>query len=394
MTLLGSGVTNAQATMAENILRAVSWNPDGSLLAVGGLIDSNPRILILDSNGQLQLQLESEISVISLAWNRDSSRLGGYMGNDQYEIWDVTNGKLLHTVSQPGPTVDYSVYWHPSLPQFATVDGKQVYIRDENTGAIIETITPSNISPIQKIDWSPEGLLVIGGGDIKPSIEIWDVSSKNKLKQISLGEAKYLATMAMSSDGQFLATGHEDGLVQVWNVNTAKQVTTLQSGSSEIVEFIEWHPNNEYLTTIGTNRNISTWRISTGETVSKIQLSTPTYLYGADLSPYGGRIAYLTKISELSSRPLSLAEPPFVQSFVDDMLQITVPVSSIEALETLTSECIETATDREAVAHLAIPSQVGTELNDFVSELEDLPTGTIAPGCVSDLLALASALQP
>lgn len=63
--------------------------------------------------------------------------------------------------------------------------------------------------------FSPDGTLLALSFD--NTIQIWNVADKKLLSTVS-ESLKEIKTLAFSSDGQFLASGADNGTVELWRV--------------------------------------------------------------------------------------------------------------------------------------------------------------------------------
>jgi WD40 repeat protein len=128
-----------------------SWSPDGSLLALGGVIPSDFSIpaqgviYIWDMNtGKPQrtilLNEYGDFGFYALKWQPSGTWLAGFNADENIRIWDATNGELI--VKLPGG----------------------------------ERFTPSDMPSYDSLAWSPDGTKLADAGS-DGIVNIWSVDS-------------------------------------------------------------------------------------------------------------------------------------------------------------------------------------------------------------------------
>ncbi|MCP6759564.1 MAG: serine/threonine protein kinase [Fischerella sp. CENA71] len=73
-------------------------------------------------------------------------------------------------------------------------------------------------------------------------------------------------SIAISPDGQILASGHDDKTIKLWNLNTYKLISTL-TGHSQAVKSVAFSPKENILVTASDDRTIKLWNLTTFEEI-------------------------------------------------------------------------------------------------------------------------------
>lgn len=84
----------------------------------------------------------------------------------------------------------------------------------------------SNKLPINSLAFSPDGKILVSGGD-DFSIKLWEVDSGKELK-IGKHSAR-VRTVAFSPDGKLIASGDDSGIIKIWNVKIWDVKTTMEN---------------------------------------------------------------------------------------------------------------------------------------------------------------------
>lgn len=108
---------------------------------------------------------------------------------------------------------------------------------DITTGSCLKTLTVVNGGAFS-IVFGPEGrTLADGGGLWDHRISLWDIAT-GKCSQVFRRDAgpaaAWAESIAFSSDGCILASGHNDGAILLWDVTTGKQLKTLTDHTAKV----------------------------------------------------------------------------------------------------------------------------------------------------------------
>jgi WD40 repeat protein len=85
----------------------------------------------------------------------------------------------------------------------------------------------------------------------------------------SFSEDKKVLAVAISSDGQTIASGLADGRIKLWNRSTSKEIRTL-TGHSTSVWSVAISPDGQTLVSSGEDATIKIWNLGTGELLNSI----------------------------------------------------------------------------------------------------------------------------
>jgi WD40 repeat protein len=165
----------------------------------------------------------------------------------ELHIWDLLADKELHTFSNPGKPGSYSISTSTGIA--FSPDGKimastnfttSIHLWDLTTGKELPSLQ-GHEARIAALSFSPDGRFLAScsgeieshGETVDPSIRIWDVTRAKQLLKIN-GHKSKVCSVAYSPDGQFLASGSEDGTVRLWEVATGKELFQFQDEGSNV----------------------------------------------------------------------------------------------------------------------------------------------------------------
>lgn len=233
-------------------ITAVDWSNHGNLVAHRGRnyegSNRSEYVRIWDAETlELVINLTGFSNIPgAIAWNPDDSVLavGGGPGDPNITFWDTTSWTLINTIDRgehvyhtsfidwtsDGSSILYSTGLHP----------EDLYFLDIQTGAIVKTFhydtSPhDSYSGFNAADISPNDIYLaaaideIHGGGYNPEYQIlaiWDVGSTNFIGSYPIYVYR-INDLEWSPDGKYLATGDRDGNLIIWGDTESPTITSV-----------------------------------------------------------------------------------------------------------------------------------------------------------------------
>ena len=100
-----------------------------------------------------------------------------------------------------------------------------------------ETQTPymSHDSTVRSIAFSPDGTMLVSGGDDNNAY-VWDFTTHKRIAQMAYD--KEVSSVAFSPNGKWVASGSWDGTTRVWDPKTGQEISRMTvDGGAKSVEF-------------------------------------------------------------------------------------------------------------------------------------------------------------
>jgi WD40 repeat protein/tRNA A-37 threonylcarbamoyl transferase component Bud32 len=144
---------------------------------------------------------------------------------------------------------------------------------------------------VHAIAISQDGQLIASGSSDN-SIKLWKLHTGRNIRHFGrwfLGHSDSVWTVAISPDGQILASGGWDNTIKLWFLNTGKNIRTINIHNSW-VNSLAFSPNGKFLASASSDCSIKLTLVSTGDIINTFLGHTDAVLSVA-FSPDGQCIA-------------------------------------------------------------------------------------------------------
>ena len=122
---------------------------------------------------------------------------------------------------------------------------------------------------------------------IAGEVRQWKVA-EDQLVKVFAGHKDAIYSLALSPDGNTLATGSYDQKIKLWDVATGKEIRTL-SGHNGCVYQLSFRPDGKILASASADRTVKLWDIASGERRETFSQSFKE-VYAVAFSPDGQRV--------------------------------------------------------------------------------------------------------
>ena len=221
---------NVETKATDNILEdhkeivlALAFSPDGSLLATAG---KDKEVLIWSvANGVVKYRLKSHTNTVtSLSFSYDGKYLASGAADNKVIVWDMTTGTVFKNLDYHKKEISTLSFARTSyLLATGSYDGS-VKIFDLQTNELFKQFNP-NSGRVRSLAFSPDERLLATGTDDE-TIKVWDLTT-GSLKKTFKGHSGDVYDLEFSPDGQYLASGCIGNEVRIWSLEMAENVHTL-----------------------------------------------------------------------------------------------------------------------------------------------------------------------
>ncbi|MEH2335638.1 serine/threonine-protein kinase [Nostoc sp.] len=126
--------------------------------------------------------------------------------------------------------------------------------------SIIGDLSSWHSSPVNSVAISPDGQ-ILASGSTDGKIKVWNLEIKEEIYTLTEHSAS-INCVAISSDGETLASGSEDMTSKIWNLKTGELIQSFGVHSKGVTSVI-FHPSKQILFTASLDNIIKQWDLKT-----------------------------------------------------------------------------------------------------------------------------------
>ena len=202
----------------KDLTSAVSFSPDGDVLATGGWPGW---VNLWNVRTQEQTTRVTGLSdgVKELEFSPDGKILASGLDNGEIRTWDLSTGKtaaVLHGLTRYVLSISFS---SDVTKLYAGSYSESVMVWDLATGTTIATRKPEGF---ERVAFSPDRTMFATGSQ-DGNVRLFDMSTGEIVSTFE-GHAHWVSSVLFSPDGKTLASGSYDGTILFWDL-------TLNDGS-------------------------------------------------------------------------------------------------------------------------------------------------------------------
>jgi eukaryotic-like serine/threonine-protein kinase len=262
---LCKGEQRLTLTNHTQTVNAVAFSPDGKRLATGSV--GNP-VQIWDTANEKIVKTLPEQHVVSLAFAPDGQTLG-VGGRDKVVVWNLETERAVF--KHEGALGQFRIAFSPvgSLLVIGKRDGPMEY--DGGSAELWDYVTRERKQVFPEsggqVALAARGDRLATANWNRATTKIWDLASGQFVRSLKTGG---VIAMALSPDGQSLATSYWRPEVKLWDVATGQQ-----SGSLPITPHRVWglafSPDGRSLATGGADQMVRLWDVPTRQQTEQLQ---------------------------------------------------------------------------------------------------------------------------
>lgn len=243
-------------------IHVVKWHPDGKLVAVATL---DRYIMLVDTETGVVKQLDHPGGARAMGWNHNGQLLAVGDLDGDVQIWDK-QGRLQRTIKnqyEPGTagTCFLSLDWHPTEDNFVAVNFE--ITRFDTSGATINVMQHVNKKAIMlSVKWHPSAKFFVVGdygynweGEHVPSLLHFWTADGTLIRSVPGSKAEY-RNISWNNNGRLLATASD--VLRIWNADGQ----LLHQGRPDGTNYlwgIQWNNKGDKIVTSSRHKTVAVW---------------------------------------------------------------------------------------------------------------------------------------
>ncbi|MDZ8029024.1 MAG: WD40 repeat domain-containing protein [Nostoc sp. DcaGUA01] len=204
-------------------------------------------------------------TVKSLTFTPDSRILisGGAENEGIIRLWNPANGKNLGNINKAHKTAVESLVISPdgrTLVSCSTDNTINLW-NVKNFKFNFSRSFVGHTSNVLSLAVSPDSKVLISGA--LDGIRLWDLLQQRPLGSLARFN-NLIYTVAISSDGQTLASGDNKGVIKLWSLSSGKLISESVAHTNSVTA-VAFTPDGQTLISASRDRTIKVWNVSSGE---------------------------------------------------------------------------------------------------------------------------------
>lgn len=273
-------------------LLAAAYSPDGKSLAAVG---ADGKLSVLDtSTWNLKYQVQADKGMLNaLAYSPDGKYIATGGVDSVARIWDASTGKKLYNLggengNQQG--IEALTFGRDSASLFTGGDNdKVIYAWDVKTGKYLYKFNaPGDRNTIYGLAVSPDGQQLASSGSDR-LIRLWDIHTQNITMEIP-GHVDWVYGLTYSVDGQSLISASADRTIRIWDVKYGR-IQMVLDGPADQVFGVSVNPKGRYLASASADKLVRLWDISLQGSHELMTLDHKDKVHDVLFSPDGKQMA-------------------------------------------------------------------------------------------------------
>jgi WD40 repeat protein len=269
---------------------AMAFSPDSATLAtVSGdqttAIAGEIRLWDAADGKERGLVGQHTDAALGVAFTADGSRLVTTGRDRTVRVWDVAKRIEVQSM-QPEraateePRVVQALAYSPDGSALAVAgEGGTISVWNVQARKLIGTLT-GHIETVHSLAWTADNkYLVSGSADRK--VIVWRIADRKAIRSVTHAGAVY--AVAVSPDGNTIATGGFDKVVRQWKLETGDLKSTSE-GHTASVRCLAFSPDGKHLASGGSDFSVRLWSLM-DESVRELRGHTRTVRSLAYVSP-------------------------------------------------------------------------------------------------------------
>ncbi len=269
----------------------LAFSPDGKILATTSYEDETICLWNVHTGAHKRIVTEHPRNAGrgGLTFSPDGKTIASGGGDGTIRFWDAHTGDAKRIFSGHSQEVR-SIAFNPNGDYIASGDASGIIrLWDADTRHPIRTLNEPKdrqIESVYSIVFSPNGKNVFCGTD--DGIHLWDAHI-GKHKRMLIGHTSFVKHIALSSDGNILASGSRDDTIRLWDAHTGEHKRTL-IGHKKLIMSIAFSPDDKILASGSEDETIRLWDVATGKNIM-VLTEHNDWVEGLAFSPDGKTLA-------------------------------------------------------------------------------------------------------
>ena len=271
-----------------NMPMNVAINGDGTRIAISSLKDNVVRLWTVGSR-QYQFELKGHKNVVTcLAFSADGTRIISGSADETVRVWDARTGKSQIELNGHTNSVLCVATSREGTCIVSSSKDKTILVWDARTGKSISGELELNAT-VESIAISSDGTRIVGSSG--NTLYVWDALTGRCLLRLEGTQGQFgirqrfdqekvcfelnatireITSVAISSDGYWIACGLKDKTIQVWNAKTGRNIVVLKGHVGRVTS-VAISSDNTRIVSGSEDKTVRLWDMRNGQSLVELK---------------------------------------------------------------------------------------------------------------------------
>jgi WD40 repeat protein len=269
----------------QDWINSVAFSPDGKSIASGSS-DNTVRLWQIDTGREIQTFTGHQHKVTSVAINPDGKSIVSGSDDNTVRLWQVDTGREVRVFTGNQHRIT-SLAFSPNGKSIASgFSDNTVRLWQVETGGEIQAFT-GHLGMVLSVSFSPDGKSIVSGSEDE-TVHLWQVDTGREIQAFT-GHLGPISSVAFSPDGKSIASGSWDNTIRLWQVDTGREVRTFTAHQNSVYS-VAFSPNGKSIASSSSDNTVRLWQVDTGREVRTFTAHHHS-VYSVAFSPDGKSIA-------------------------------------------------------------------------------------------------------
>jgi WD40 repeat protein len=261
-----------------------AWHPSGSQVALGTVGGDIELWSMHDERAVTTLRGHSG-SVVSLAYDREGTRLVSSSEDKSIRLWDLTEAEERKVYWGHRGIVTQVAFARDQQRLFSTSFDRELRVWDVASGALLSVVGRHRQAVLSFAQGPSAEVLATAGLD--NTVRLWNTATHVEPTAL-VGHQKSAIHVAFDPHGRFLASAGTDKTARLWNPATGEQIAVLE-GHDDAVFALAISPDGKHIVTGSFDQSVRLWDAETAQPL-RVMRGHDTGVYSVQFVDGGRRV--------------------------------------------------------------------------------------------------------
>ncbi|WP_448275477.1 nSTAND1 domain-containing NTPase [Nostoc sp. DSM 114160] len=225
--------------------------------------DNNGMIRLWNINSKSKRELKPQTLspdnyIVQVSFSPDGKMIASANWDKTVKLWQVIDGKLLHTFSKHNNVV-WEVSFSPDGKIIASAsEDKTVKLWQVVDGRLLHTLK-GHLDAVMGVSFSPNGKMIASASK-DTTVKLWRVAD-GKLLHTFTGHKNYVNKVRFSPNGKMIASASKDTTVKLWRVADGKLLHTF-TGHKNAVNNVSFSHDGQTIVSASDDYTVRIWSLN------------------------------------------------------------------------------------------------------------------------------------